>query len=94
VLFTHPWVVAGPAHRAFVSELFQPWTLPVTVTETCGSPPKSRQIPYAPANFVLGTVFDNPWKKVSNDGKTWVVDASKIDKHLSGTWRLEAKRQP
>lgn len=94
-LFAHPWVVAGPAHRAFVSLFFQPWALPVSVTETCGSPPKSQQIQYAPGDFVLGTIFDDAWKRVSNDGKTWVVDASKTDKKgLSGTWRLEVKRTP
>ncbi|MGV8040390.1 MAG: hypothetical protein AB2L07_10015 [Thermoanaerobaculaceae bacterium] len=92
-LFTHPWVVAGPARRAFVSLLFQPWALPVSVTETCKS--GSRQIQYAPGNFALGTVFDNAWKKVSNDGRTWVVDASKTgNQGLSGTWRLEVKREP
>ncbi|MEP0775528.1 MAG: hypothetical protein HRF46_14360 [Acidobacteriota bacterium] len=95
VLATHPWVVAGPARRAFVSLLFQPWALPVSVTETCGSPPKSQQIQYGPGHFVLDTIFDDAWKKVSNDGRTWVVDASKTGREgLSGTWRLEVKRQP
>ncbi|GEM_PF-657323 len=94
-LFTHPWVVAGPAHRSFVSLLFEPWAHPVSVTETCGSPPKSRQIQYGPGNFVLGTIPDDAWRKVSSNGKTWVVDASTTGvKGLSGTWRLEVRSEP
>lgn len=85
----------GPAaRRAFVSLLFQPWSLPGSVTETCGSPPRRRQIRYAQGNSALATIFDDAWKKVSNDGKTWVVDASRTGKQgLSGTWRLEVKRE-
>lgn len=95
VLLTHPWIVAGPGHRSFVSLLFATWSLPVSVTETCGSPPQSKQIQYVLTDFVLATIFDDAWKRVSNDGKTWVVDASKTDREgLSGTWRLEAKRTP
>lgn len=94
-LFVHPWVVNGPGHRAFVSGLFQEWTNFVTITETCGSPPKSKQIQYSPANSFLATIFDNAWKKVSRDGRSWDVDASKTGHQgLTGSWHFSVKRTP
>jgi hypothetical protein len=91
----HPWVVTGPGNRAFVSGLFYEWTNPVTITETCGSPPKSTQIQYAPGTVFLGTIFDDAWRKVSRDGRTWNVDASKTGvQGVSGTWHFAVKPTP
>lgn len=94
-LFVQPWVVTGPGHRAFISSLFQEWTNMVTITETCGSPPRSQQIPYSPANAFLGTTFDDAWKRVSRDGRSWDVDAGKTGvQGLTGSWHFTVKRTP
>jgi hypothetical protein len=91
-LIMFPWVPNGGANRGILPGLAQAWLQQRMVVTTCGPPP--HQVLWGAGNFFWGMLPTSSFAKLSADGKSYELDASKLrKKNLKGTWRLDAKSQ-
>jgi hypothetical protein len=90
-----PWVKGGVGYRGIVSDMFWPWLQPQLVLhEAC--PTSNDTLPWHAGDFTLAAIPESTWARLSPDGKTLSIDASKSPQgpELSGTWTFHSKPEP
>jgi hypothetical protein len=93
-MFTIPYAPTGAdAARGILPGVGAPWLIPrAIVQETC--PDKTNQINWHAASFFLTMLPSSSYAKVSADGKSYSLDAAKLENRgLTGTWTLTSVRQ-
>jgi hypothetical protein len=93
-MFTIPYAPTGAdAARGILPGVGAPWLIPrAIVTETCSD--KTNLINWHAASFFLTMLPSSSYAKVSPDGKSYSLDAAKLeDRGLTGKWTLTSVRQ-
>jgi hypothetical protein len=93
-MFTIPYAPTGAdAARGILPGVGASWLIPRSiVTETCSD--KTNMINWHAGSFFLTMLPSSSYAKVSADGKSYSLDAAKLEnRDLTGTWTLTSVRQ-